>query len=159
MWWIYFSYSAERNAHAVEDAWDSGRAARIVYVYLHIPLICGLLLSAAGDEALVKHPADAATLGNVAQLVGGTTLFLVGALVVKRVICGQFMSSHVTGLLMLILLSPLAIGMPLYQVGLGVAAILVAVAVWEEVAIRLARRRRGLDENAGAEEKISMVEV
>jgi low temperature requirement protein LtrA len=159
MWWIYFSYSAEKNAHAVEDARDSGRAARIVYVYLHIPLICGLLLSAAGDEGLVNHPADAATLGNLAQIVGGSALFLTGALVIKRVICGRFMSSHVTGILMLILLWPLAIGRPLYLVGVAVSGILVAVALWEEVAIRLDRRRQGLDENAGAEEEISMVEV
>jgi low temperature requirement protein LtrA len=159
MWWIYFSYSAEKNAHAVEDAWDSGRAARIVYVYLHIPLICGLLLSAAGDEALVNHPADAAALSDLIQIVGGTALFLVGALVVKRVICGRFMSSHLTGILMLILLPPLVQGMPLYLVGVSVAAVMVTVAFWEEVAIRLDRRRKGLDEDAGAEEKISMVEV
>jgi hypothetical protein len=37
--------------------------------------------------------------------------------------------------------------------------ILVVVAVWEEVAIWVNRRRRGLDTEAGSEEKISMVEV
>lgn len=47
MWWIYFSYSAEKGTEAVEHARDTGREARIVYVYLHVPLICGLLLSAA----------------------------------------------------------------------------------------------------------------
>jgi low temperature requirement protein LtrA len=159
VWWIYFSFSAERNADFVEGAPDSGRAARIVYVYFHVPLICGLLLSAAGDEALVSHPADAATLGELVQIVGGTALFLTGALLVKRVICGHFMTSHVTGISLLLLLSPLAIGRSLYLVGIGVAAILVSVAVWEEIAIRLDRRRQGLDENAGAEEEISMVEV
>jgi hypothetical protein len=59
----------------------------------------------------------------------------------------------------LLLLFPLAMGKPLYLVGVSVAAILVTVAVWEEVAIRLDRRRKGLSENAGAEEKVSMVEV
>jgi low temperature requirement protein LtrA len=159
MWWIYFSFSAERSARAIEGARDSGRAARIVYVYLHVPLICGLLLSAAGDEGLVNHPADAAKLGYMVQIVGGTALFLAGALLVKRVICGRYMSSHVTGMFALLLLFPLAMGKPLYLVGVSVAAILVTVAVWEEVAIRLDRRRKGLSENAGAEEKVSMVEV
>jgi low temperature requirement protein LtrA len=159
MWWIYFSFSAEKGTETVERARDTGRAARIVYVYLHIPLICGLLLSAAGDEGLVGHPADAAKLADAVRNVGGPALFLTGAFVVKRVICGHFMTSHGAGIAVLVLLSPLAIGRPLYLVGLGVAAILVTVALWEEIAIRVNRGRRGLDPNAGAEEKISMVET
>jgi low temperature requirement protein LtrA len=86
-------------------------------------------------------------------------LFLTGALAFKRVICGRFMSSHVTGLALLLLLSLLVIGLPLYLVGLAVAAILVTVAAWEEIAIRAGRRRRGLAPNAGAEEKISLAEA
>jgi low temperature requirement protein LtrA len=159
MWWIYFSFSAEKNVESIVDAEDAGRAARIVYVYLHIPLICGLLLSAAGAEGLVGHPADAAKLTDAVRVVGGPALFLAGALVVKRVICGHFMNSHVAGIIGLVGMSPLAIGTPLYLVGVGVATILVAVAVWEEIAIRVERRRKGLDPNAGAEEKLSMVEV
>jgi low temperature requirement protein LtrA len=159
MWWIYFSFSAEKGTQTVEEARDSGRAARIVYVYLHIPLICGLLLSAAGDEGLIDHPADAAKLADVVRNIGGPALFLAGALLVKRAICGRFMNSHITGLATLVLLSPFAKGVPLYLVGLSVAAILVTVAVWEEIAIRAGRRRRGLDPNEGAEEKISMVEA
>jgi low temperature requirement protein LtrA len=159
MWWIYFSFSAEKSTDTVERARDTGRAARIVYVYLHIPLICGLLLSAAGDEGLVGHPADAAKLADVVRNVGGPALFLAGAFVVKRVICGHFMTSHGTGIAALVLLSPLAFGTPLYLIGIGVAVILTTVALWEEIAIRVTRRRRGLDSNAGAEEKISMVET
>lgn len=159
MWWIYFSFSAEKGTEAVETARDPGRTARIAYVYLHIPLICGMLLSAAGDEGLVGHPADAAKLADAVRLVGGPALFLAGALAFKRVICGGFMTSHLIGMAVLILLLPVAIGRPLYQVGVGVAAVLVTVAVWEEVVIRARRRRKGIDPDEGAEEKISMVET
>ncbi len=159
MWWIYFSFSAEKGTEAVEQADDSGREARIVYVYLHIPVICGMLLSAAGDEGLVDHPADAAKLADAVRIVGGAALFLAGTFIVKRVICGRFITSHGTGIAAMAVLAPLAVGMPLYLVSIGVAAILVAVAVWEELAIRAKRRRGGLDPGAGAEEKISMVEV
>jgi low temperature requirement protein LtrA len=159
MWWIYFSFSAEKGTEAVEKADDSGREARIVYVYLHIPVICGMLLSAAGDEGLVDHPADAAKFADVVRIVGGAALFLAGTFIVKRVICGRFITSHGTGIALLGVLAPLAVGLSLYLVSVGVAAILVAVAVWEELAIRAKRRRRGRDPGAGAEEKISMVEV
>jgi low temperature requirement protein LtrA len=159
MWWIYFSYSAEKGTEAIEQARDTGREARIVYVYLHVPLICGLLLSAAGDEGLVGHPADPSKLVDVVRLIGGSALFLTGALVIKRVICRRLIISHAAGILMLLLFTPLALALPVYLVGVGVAAILVVVAVWEEVAIRVSRRRRGLDTDASSEEKISMVEV
>jgi low temperature requirement protein LtrA len=159
MWWIYFSYSAEKGTEAIERARDTGQEARIVYVYLHVPLICGLLLSAAGDEGLVGHATDPAKLEDVVLLIGGAALFLTGALFIKRIICGRFIMSHAAGILMLALFAPIAIVLPVYLVGVGVAAILIVVAVWEEVAIRVNRRRRGLDTNAGSEEKISMVEV
>lgn len=159
MWWIYFSFSAEKASQAVEKSRDSGRTARLIYVYLHVPLICGLLLSAAGDEGLVGHPADAAKIGDVVRLVGGPALFLTGALFVKRLICGAVMTSHVAGIVMLGLIAPLAKGLPLFLVGTGVAAILIVVTVWEEVAIRASRRRKGKDPDAGSEEKISMVEA
>jgi low temperature requirement protein LtrA len=159
MWWIYFSFSAEKGTQAVEEADDSGQEARIVYVYLHIPVICGMLLSAAGDEGLVKHPADAAKLADVVRIVGGAALFLTGTFIVKRVICGRFITSHGTGIALLTVLAPLAVGLPLYLVSVQVAAILVAVAVWEELAIRAKRRRKDRDPGAGAEKKISMVEV
>lgn len=159
MWWIYFSYSAEKGTEAIEGARDSGKVARLVYVYLHVPVICGLLLSAAGDEGLVDHPAEAAKLADVARVIGGPALFLAGSFIVKRVICGRFIMSHGTGILLLLAFAPFAVGLPLYAVGVGVAAILVAVAFWEEVAIRARRRRMGLDQEHGAEEKIGMVEV
>lgn len=159
MWWVYFSFSAEKGTEAIETARDTGREARIVYVYLHVPLICGLLLSAAGAEGLIDHPADRAKTADLVRIAGGAALFLAGALAVKRVICGTYTKSHLAGLLMLLLWSLLAMRMPLYMVAGGVSAILVIVAVWEEVAIRLGRRREGLDQDEGAEEKISMVEA
>jgi low temperature requirement protein LtrA len=159
MWWIYFSYSAEKGAEAVETAGDSGREARIVYVYLHIPVICGMLLSAAGDEGLVDHPAHAATVADAVRIVGGATLFLAGTFIVKRVICGRFMTSHGTGIAALAALGVVAVGRPLYLINVGVAAIVVSVATWEELAIRANRRRQRVDVSTGAEEKISMVEV
>jgi hypothetical protein len=69
------------------------------------------------------------------------------------------MTSHGTGIAVLVILSPLAFGKPLYITGLAVAAILAIVALWEEISIRVTRGRRGLDPNVGAEEKISMVET
>jgi low temperature requirement protein LtrA len=107
----------------------------------------------------VSHPADAAKLADVVRIVGGAALFLTGTFIVKRVICGRFMASHGTGIALLAVLAPVAVGLTLYLVSVGVAAVLVVVAVWEELAIRAKRQRAGRDPGAGAEEKISMVEA
>jgi low temperature requirement protein LtrA len=159
MWWIYFSFSAEKGTETIEKARDAGRAARIVFVYLHVPLICGLLLSAAGAEGLVHHPSAASKTADIVRVVGGGALFLIGASAIKRVVCGSYPKSHLAGVMVFFLWAVLSLGMPLYKVAAGVAVILVAVAVWEEVAIRRERGMKGLNEDEGAEERISMVEA
>ena len=117
-----------------------------------------MLLSAAGDEGLVDHPASLAKLADVVRIVGGSTMFLAGTFIVKRVICRRFIASHGAGIIALAVLAALAIGRPLYLVNIGVAVVLVTVATWEELAIRSKHRRQALDVGAGAEEKIAVVE-
>lgn len=147
MWWIYFSYSQEKAAETVEEDDASGRAARIVYVFLHIPLILGLLVNAAGDEPLIKHPGDPAKLSEAFLVVGGPALFLLGEILVKRMVCGGWITSHIVGLLSLLAFLLVAPGMTLLHVGIVAAAVLVVVAIWEELAIR--RRKKGRAERGG----------
>jgi len=158
MWWIYFSYSAEKGTEAVEHARNPGWVARIVYVYLHIPLICGLLVSAAGDEPLVKHPGDLAKGSEAALLLGGPALFLAGATAVKRYVCGRWMGSHLAGVAALILLLPFAPQFTLLILSASASAVLVTVAAWEELAVRRQRRVRG-EGTEGAEATVELAEA
>jgi len=158
MWWIYFSYSAEKGTEAVEHAHNPGRVAQIVYVYLHIPLICGLLASAAGDEPLVEHPADLAKLGEAALIVGGPALFLAGATAVKRYVCNGWIRSHLYGLAALLAIMPFATKFSLLALAAVAAGILVTVACWEELAIRKRRRAAGEGEE-GAEASVELAEA
>ena len=156
MWWIYFSFSAERGTRALEKSRDPGHLARIVYVYFHIPLLCGLLVSAAGNEGLVLHPDDPAKVSDVAFLIGGPFLYLLGAVAIKRVICGGYMASHLTGMAALAAMATIAKGGLVLNLGIAAAAILVVVAAWEEVAIRWKRRNEGKDASIDAEAKIAI---
>ena len=158
MWWIYFSYSAEKGTEAVERAHNPARVAQIVYVYLHIPLICGLLASAAGDEPLVEHPADLAKLGEAALILGGPALFLAGAAAVKRYVCDGWVVSHLCGLAVLLAIMPFATQFSLLALASMATAILVIVAVWEELAIRTRRRGAGEGEE-GAEASVELAEA
>jgi low temperature requirement protein LtrA len=158
MWWIYFSYSAEKGTEAVAHARNPGWVARIVYVYLHIPLICGLLVGAAGGEPLVKHPADLAKTGEAALILGGPALFLAGATAVKRYVCGGWVRSHLAGLAGLIALAPFALQFSLLVLGALAAGVLVIVATWEELAVRAQRRAQG-EGNEGAEPTVELAEA
>ena len=158
MWWIYFSYSAEKGTEAVERAHNPARVAQIVYVYLHIPLICGLLASAAGNEPLVTHPADAAKFAEAALVIGGPALFLAGAAAVKRYVCDGWIRSHLCGLAVLLAILPFASKFSLLALAASAAAVLLTVACWEELAIRRLRRDAGEGEE-GAESSVELAET
>ena len=159
MWWIYFSYSAEKGTEAIEHAPNPGRAARTIYVYLHVPLILGILVGAAGDEPLVTHPADLAKAGEAALVLGGPALFLLGENLVKRQVAGKWMTSHLTGLAALALLAPFATRLSLLALAAGAAAVLIGVAVWEELSIRATRRAEGRPVSHDAEQDLQMAET
>lgn len=159
MWWIYFSYSAEKGTEAVEDAENPGRAARTIYVYLHVPLILGVLVGAAGGEPLVKHPTDLAKAGEAALILGGPALFLLGENLVKRQVTGRWMTSHLSGLAALALLAPFATGLSLLALAGGATAVLIGVALWEELSIRATRRAEGRPVSHDAEKELEMAET
>jgi low temperature requirement protein LtrA len=158
MWWIYFSYSAEKGTEAVERAHNPGWVARIVYVYLHIPLICGLLVTAAGGEPLVKHPGDLAKTGEAALILGGPALFLAGSSAVKRYVCGGWVVSHLAGLAAIVAIAPFARQLSLLSLAALAAGVLVIVATWEELAVRANRRAHGEDDE-GAEATVELGEA
>lgn len=158
MWWIYFSYSSEKGTEAIEKAAHPGRVTRIVYNYLHIALIVGLLISAAGNEPLVTHPVDPAKPGEIALIVGGAALFLLGTIALKRFVCGEIMASHATGLVALGVVAAVAGDASILRVAMATALILVAVAVWEELAIRANRRRKGQSVTQDAEQTTEFAE-
>jgi low temperature requirement protein LtrA len=141
MWWIYFDRSMEEGSEKIEAAEDPGRLARMGYTYLHLPLVAGIVLWAVADDRFLSA-ADEHDDGLLlrAVIIGGPLLFLVGALLFKRVSLGRWRLSHLAGLLALVLLV-LAPAGPLPLGGLA-AIVLIVVAVWESVSLG-SRRPKG----------------
>jgi low temperature requirement protein LtrA len=136
MWWIYFNIGAERGTEAIVHHDDPGRMARMAYTYLHLPIVAGIIVSAAVDELVLAHPAGHADSMTLALIVGGPALYLAGNLAFKRTSMSRLPFSHLLGLGLLVLL---AIGSrhatPLAQ-AIGANAILILVAVWEMFSFR-----------------------
>ncbi|HEX6040140.1 low temperature requirement protein A [Longimicrobium sp.] len=136
MWWLYFDTSAVRATSRISHSDDPGRLARLAYTYMHIVLVAGIVLTAAGDEFSLAHPLGHASVPTVIAVLGGPAVFLVGAALFRWAICDEAPVSHLVGAAALGALSFAAPWMP--PVGLSAAAtvVLTAVAAWEKAFAR-----------------------
>jgi low temperature requirement protein LtrA len=140
MWWLYFDIGAERAARQLASDEDPGRMARLAYTYFHIPLVAGIIVTAASDEMAVVHPDRLAGLSEIAALIGGPALYLFGNLIFKRTNFAHFPLSHLVGLGLLAAILPFAGHFSLLHLSLAATAVLVLVAGWEWVSLRDTRR-------------------
>jgi len=142
MWWIYFNVGAERASDMIAHADDPGRLARLVYTYMHLPIIAGIIVCAVADELVLAHPAGHSDTRLVIAAVGGPALYLVGNALFKRTIYGFLPLSHHVGLALLLVLAFATPYLPPLAVGTLATTILVVVAAWETHA-QPGRPRRG----------------
>lgn len=134
MWWIYFDTGARRGGAAMESD-QTGRLARNAYTYAHMPIVAGIVVSAVGDELMMAHPLDHATLAFVLVTCGGPALFLIGTQAFKWMTADRPYPplSHLIGLLLLAGAAVEGLRAHWTPLGVGAAATfaLVASAIWE----------------------------
>jgi low temperature requirement protein LtrA len=131
MWWIYFNIGAERGSRQIASAADTGRVARNVYTFFHIPIVAGIVVCAVADEVTIAHPDGHMTLGDALVLAGGPALYLLGNVFFKRASARYYPLSHLAGLGMLVLLATVAMYMTPLMLGTVTTVVLIVVAVWE----------------------------
>lgn len=131
MWWIYFDKSADAASNRIMHSSDPGRLARLAYTYLHVPIVAGIIVSAVADELVLAHPTGHTDMKMVLSIIGGPMLFLLGMLLFKRTMRGLYQLSHITGIIALLVLSPLGFYLPTLAFYGAVTLILIVVAAWE----------------------------
>lgn len=136
MWWLYFDVGAERAARQLAEEHDPGKMARLAYTYFHIPIVAGIIVTAASDEMALAHPLGHAGIAEIACLIGGPTLYLFGNLIFKRTNAKHFPLSHLVGLGLLALLVPFAWQLSPLILSIAATATLVLVAIWEMRSLR-----------------------
>jgi low temperature requirement protein LtrA len=136
MWWVYFHIGAERTSrHIQSEAADVGRLARYAYTYMHLPIVAGIVVTAAGDEFLLAHPGGHAGPATAAAILGGPALFIAGNIAFKRASAAHLPLSHIVGLVLLGLLVPFATALSPLTLGAATTVVLAVVAVWERVSL------------------------
>jgi low temperature requirement protein LtrA len=135
MWWIYFDVGAKRASKLIAGSSNAGVIARNAYTYLHMPIVFGIVVTAVGDEKLLAHPGDPASLAYLLTAVGGPMIFLHGNLFFKWMTSGVRFApmSHGFGILLLWLIAAFAYWgqWSLLMVAYAVTAAMIATAVWE----------------------------
>ena len=88
LWWIYFDVAAAASARQLEEPEDGGSddtsdgvvadQRHDMFVYGHLPMTLGVVLTSIGLEEIVLHPLDRASAASTWLLGGGVALFAVG---------------------------------------------------------------------------------
>ena len=136
MWWVYFDTGAEFGAERIAGSSNPGRLARLAYTYLHIPIVAGIIVAAVGDELILAHPTGHIGPEAAAVIIGGPALYVLGNMLFKRAMTGRAPLSHMVGLALFALLSPVALMFSPLALAGAVTLILIVVATWETVSLR-----------------------
>ena len=136
MWWLYFDVGAERAARELAANADPGRMARLAYTYFHIPIVAGIIVTAASDEMALAHPSGHAGTAEIICLIGGPALYLLGNLLFKRTNASHFPLSHLVGLGLLAATLPFAWQLSPLVLSIAATSTLVLVALWEMRSLR-----------------------
>jgi low temperature requirement protein LtrA len=89
LYWAYFGGDDERAERALSGIADPRarvRAALNAYGYAHYPMLFGIVLLAAGVEAVLSHPFQPLPGGQALALGGGVAVFLLADLAFRRVL-------------------------------------------------------------------------
>ncbi len=136
MWWLYFDVGAERAARQLAADVDPGRMARLAYTYFHIPIVAGIIVTAASDEMALAHPLGHAGAAEALCLIGGPALYLFGNLIFKRTNANHFPLSHLVGLGLLAAIVPFAWRFSPLILSIAATVTLLLVAIWEMRSLR-----------------------
>lgn len=131
MWWIYFRFGHGEAARLIEKSATPGRVARLAFTYAHIPIVCGIILSAVAEEFALDHPHGAVDLKTAAAILGGPLVFLGGNMWFKAAIRGQVPLSHIAGAGAVAAMAALVPFAAPYQLFAATCVVLISVAIWE----------------------------
>ncbi|TNM66546.1 low temperature requirement protein A [Aliirhizobium smilacinae] len=140
MWWIYFHDGQERAADTAEDTTEPQSTADHLFTYGHLPIVAGIILTAVGEDFTLTHPHDEGGYANALAILGGPILFLAGTLWMKTVSSRMVPWSHCLGVAAALAGFLLVPHVENVLIQLMAVTILLAVALWEYIALRLFRR-------------------
>jgi len=139
LWWLYFDYVARIAERRLELSHDRTRLARDGYTYLHVVMVAGVIVAAVGDELVIAHPTEILPGRELAAVVGGPALYLLGHALFRLRMAGSLSWKRLGGAMGCVIVGGIGFFVPALVVGALVVGVLAAVIAAERVAA--ARRR------------------
>jgi low temperature requirement protein LtrA len=130
MWWLYFDVLAELGVHKISQSEDPGRFARLVYTYIHLLLVAGIIVTAARDKFVLDAAAGRAVPGTTIAVLTGPALYLAGVALFKWAVNESPIPS-LTALILVVALLPLAPHLSPILLMAAATTVIAATAVWE----------------------------
>lgn len=138
LWWMYFHHSDSLILRRVETA-PSALVAMITSVtYLHLLIIAGIIATAAGIHDALAHPHENLHVLPVVLLACGLIFPFIGFIATRWQTFRKIYVSRLVGLVIALILIPVATQVPAIYSMLGYAVLGVVIAVWETVLPRSA---------------------
>ncbi len=131
LWWLYFGAPAERSHAAMASSDDPGRVARDAYTYFHLPIIAGIIATAAAVDLVIAHPHDPQHGVGLGILLGGPALYLVGLSLFQWSTTGSANPKRLAAAALIMGLAPLGAQVSGLALAVIVTAILIALAISE----------------------------
>jgi low temperature requirement protein LtrA len=124
LWWTYFTdTSATEAALAAAEPGPRGRLA-VRTGFAHIPLLLGVVITAAGIHGAVAHPGDPSSWRAALALAGGVVVFLGGTASIRQSLHTLPMRSRLVAAVAVLATIPIG---PAVNAGLHLATVIAVV--------------------------------
>ena len=131
---------AERRLELASE--DRTRLARDGYTYLHVVLVAGVILAAVGDELVIAHPTDVLPAREIAVVVAGPAVYLLGHTLLRLRMAGSLSRKRLLGAIACLALAALGPFVPALVLLVLTVCVLITVIGGEHLA-GVRRRARG----------------
>jgi low temperature requirement protein LtrA len=142
MWWLYFDYVAGIAQRRLELAANRTQLARDGYTYLHVVMVAGIIVSAVGDELVIAHPTEQLPTTEVAVVVAGPALYLLGHVLFRLRMAGSLSWKRLGGAVACLAIGPVFGWAPAIVIAALLVGVLGAV-IGGEVVANARRAARG----------------
>ena len=142
LWWLYFDYVARIAQRHLEDSEDRTLLARDGYTYLHVVMVAGVIVSAVGDELVIAHPTDVLPPREVAAVVAGPAIYLLGHVLFRLRMTGTLSRKRLSGAVACLAAGAVGLFVPALVLA-GLVVLILAAVIGSELASVARRRARG----------------
>ena len=112
MFWLYFDGFPRIARRLLDVRSDGVHTVRDAYMYLHVVLVAGVILSAIGDGLVIRRPTGVLTAAEVAIVATGPALYLLGHVLFRLRIEGSVSWMRLGGAVACVVLGIAGSGVP-----------------------------------------------